>query len=323
MAVEVYVVQGRLDLYHSGDSGKRGEGLPRRFEASSDYALLGPQVHGTYDKSGQWLEYSHTVEVELNPMSERKESSVLFSLRELQTIEEDRVSEEAADVVRAEEAATAAVEAEAQQIRNDEESRRVAAETSEREAREAVEQRQREEQMRLEESERRARVEAQSVVEQQRLGKEMELRIMEQKRKKPAWIIAVVVGAVMVVGLVLFFQNQAAEKERAKKEEAALQLRQKNYEKRVALAQADVKQAQDDVADAFIRLEGAVDEKSRDEAKAAGKRAREALKNKQARLESIRVAGVAKAKAKVKAKARKEKKLIDKCAKSNDPLCGL
>jgi hypothetical protein len=127
--VQVDVVQGRLDLYHYGDSGKRADGPDKRFEASSEYALLEPQVRGTYDKSGLWLEYSHTDEVELKPMSERKESSVLFSLRELQTIEEERVNEEAADVVRAEEAATAAVEAEAQGIRDQEESRRVAAET--------------------------------------------------------------------------------------------------------------------------------------------------------------------------------------------------
>ncbi len=256
-------------------------------------------------------------------MSERKESSVLFSLRELQTIEEDRVSEEAAEVVRNEDAARNAVEAEAQRIRDEEEARRVAAETSERQAREAVENRQREEQMRLEESERRARVEAQAVVEQQRMGKEMDLKLMEQKRKKPAWIIAAVIGIVMVIGLVLFFQNQAAEKERAKKAEAALALRVEAFEKKVRVAQADVTQAQADVDAAFTQLENASDEASRNDAKLAGKRARQALKDKQARLEAIRKAGVEKVKRAKKNAARKEKKLINKCAKSKDPLCGL
>lgn len=280
-------------------------------------------MHGIHLKVGACLEYSHPVEVEQKAMSERKESSVLFSLRELQTIEEDRVSEEAAEIIRAEEAARNAVEAEAQRIRDDEEARRVAAENAERAAREAVEQRQREEQMRLEETERRARVEAQAVVEQQRLAKEMDLRLMEQKRKKPAWIIAAVVGVVMVIGLVLFFQNQAAEKERARKAEAALALRVEAFEKRVKGAQIDVANAQKDVDAAFTQLENAVDEKSRGEAKEAGKRARQALKDKQAKLEAIRKAGVEKAKKEKKAKAKKEKKLIDKCAKSKDPLCGL
>jgi len=281
------------------------------------------QVHGIHLKVGACLEYSHPVEVEQKAMSERKESSVLFSLRELQTIEEDRVSEEAAEVIRNEEAARNAVEAEAQRIRNDEEARRVAAENAERAAREAVEQRQREEQMRLEETERRARVEAQAVVEQQRLAKEMDLRLMEQKRKKPAWIIAAVVGVVMVIGLVLFFQNQAANKAEADKKAAALVVAQKAFEKDMKLAQIEVDNAQNEMDDAFKQLEAATDEKSRAEAVQARKNAKAKLIQKREDMEALRKRGVAKAKAEKKAKAKKEKKLIDKCAKSKDPLCGL
>lgn len=256
-------------------------------------------------------------------MSERKESSVLFSLRELQTIEEDRVSEEAAAVVRAEEEQRVAVEAESQRIRDEEEGRLLAAENAERQAREEVERRQREEQMRLEESERRARVEAQAVVEQQRLAKEMDLRIMEQKRKKPAWIIAAIVGVVLVAGLVIFFQKQAAENERQRVQEAETAKLVAAYKKEMRLKQIEVDQAQEEMAVAFKQLEDAVDEKSRTEAKAAGKIAREALAAKKAELERLRLRGIEKAKRDKKAKARKEKNLIDKCAKSNDPLCGM
>ena len=256
-------------------------------------------------------------------MSERKESSVLFSLRELQTIEEDRVSEEAAEVVRAEETARNAVEAEAQRIRNEEESRRVAAENAERQAREAVEQRQREEQMRLEESERRARVEAQAVVEQQRLAKEMDLRLMEQKRKKPAWIIAAVVGVVLVLGLVFFLKSQSDAAEAAERDRKAVAAEVARMKKGIAATDAQIDAAQLKMEEAFTQLEAAKDDESkqraiaaRDQAKADIKRAREIKKNQQEAL-----AKQAKAK-KVRAK-NKEKKLINKCAKSKDPLCGL
>ena len=256
-------------------------------------------------------------------MSERKESSVLFSLRELQTIEEDRVSEEAAAAVKSEEDRLRATEAEAQRIRDEEEGRRLAAENSERQAREEVERRQREEQMRLEEAERRARVEAQAVVEQQRLAKEMDLRLLEQKRKKPAWIIAVVVGAVLIAGLVIFFQKQSEEKARAKAKEAEIALLVKAYQKEMKIKQIEVDNAQDEMARAFKQLEDAVDEKSRNEAKAAGKLAREALQAKKEELARLRQRGIDKAKRDKKNKARKEKRLIDKCAKSSDPLCGM
>ena len=155
-------------------------------------------------------------------MSERKESSVLFSLRELQTIEEDRLNEERDAALRAEQEAIAAKEAEERAVRDAEEARRAAAEQAEREAREAEERRLREEQLRLEESERRARVEAQAALEQQRLAKEMELRQMEAQRKKPAWIIAALGVVILVAGLAVFFKNQADNRAAQKKKEAQI-----------------------------------------------------------------------------------------------------
>jgi hypothetical protein len=137
------------------------------------------------------------------------------------------------------------------------------------------------------------------------------------------WPLVGIATMVVLVGTGVFFQAQQAEKERAKKAEAALALRVDSFEKQVQMAQADVINAQADVDAAFSMLENAVDEKSRAEAERAGQRARETLKKKQAKLESIRVAGMEKSKRERKAKARKEKKLISKCAKSKDPLCGL
>lgn len=256
-------------------------------------------------------------------MSERKESSVLFSLRELQTIEEDRVSEEAAEVIRAEESARNAVEAEAQRIRDEEEARRVAAENAERQAREAIEQRQREEQMRLEESERRARVEAQAVVEQQRLAKEMDLRIMEQKRKKPAWIIAAVVGVVLVLGLVFFLKAQSDAAEAAERDRKAVAAEVARMKKGIVATEKQIDKAQEDIDAAFAALEAAKDDESKQRAIAARNQAKLDLKNAREQRARQQDAMQRQAAAKKVRAKKKEKALINKCAKSNDPLCGL
>jgi colicin import membrane protein len=256
-------------------------------------------------------------------MSERKESSVLFSLRELQTIEEDRVSEEAAAVIRAEEEARNAVEAEAQRIRDEEEARRVAAENAEKAARDEVERRQREEQMRLEESERRARVEAQAVVEQQRLAKEMEIRAMEVARKKPAWIIAAIVGVVLVGGLVLFLKNQSDNAAQAERDRKAVAAEVAKMKKAMKATDAEIDAAQADIDKAFVDLEAAKDEESKQRAIAARKQAKLDLQAARDKKERQRIAMEKQAKAKKVRAKKKEKALIDKCAKSNDPLCGL
>lgn len=286
-------------------------------------ALLATQVRGTYEKCGFHLELPSTAEVETRAMSERKESSVLFSLRELQTIEEERVSEEAQAAQNAIEAARAAKEAEERRIREEEEARRNAAEAAERQAREEVERRQREEQMRLEESERRARVEAQAQIEQQRLAKEMELRAMEAERKKPAWIIAALGVLILVGGLALFFKNQADDREKARKEKIATELALKELKSKMTAAQVDIDNAQADMDKAFKQLEDAKDEESRLAAIAARKQAKADLKASRAKLQRLKEQNIAKAKRRKKAKARREKATIDKCAKSNDPLCGL
>lgn len=137
------------------------------------------------------------------------------------------------------------------------------------------------------------------------------------------WPLVGIASLMTLVGTGVFLQAQATEKERARKAGAALALRVMEFEQEVKRAQIEVRYAQMDVDAAFTQLENAVDEKSRGEAKAAGKRARQALKDKQAKLETIRIAGMLKTKREKKAKARKEKKLISKCAKSKDPLCGL
>tara|TARA_R110002096_G_scaffold434832_5_gene658263 strand:+ start:66536 stop:67306 length:771 start_codon:yes stop_codon:yes gene_type:complete len=256
-------------------------------------------------------------------MSERKESSVLFSLRELQTIEEERVQEEADAVTRAEAAAMQAKADAERKIRDEEEARRQAAELAERQAREAAEQRQREEQMRLEETERRARVEAQALIEQQRLAKEMELRHIEAKRKKPAWIIAAVGVAILVVGLVIFFKNQAENAAEQKKAEIERLAAVKKIETEMKLAQIDIDNAQKKMDEAFADLEAAQNEADRAAAIQARKDAKTELAAKRDELQRLREKAANAAKAKAKAKRKKDKATVDRCAKSSDPLCGL
>lgn len=251
-------------------------------------------------------------------MAEKKESSVLFSLRELREIEEERIQEEHSAKKRAEEERIRAQQEAERRAREEEEGRRRAAEEAERRAREAVENREREERLRVEEAERRARVEAQAQLEHQRMHKELEIRAIEAQKKKPTWLIAVAGGLVLVVGILGFWaynRSQQADKERA---EAAAQL----------------KQLQDSINDAQTKYDGAikeVDDKYQkllaaktDAEKAAAQAALDEAKRKQAAQGKIL--------SDLKTKARKgggggdgkkdDGKINVKCD-PNDPLCGI
>jgi hypothetical protein len=161
-------------------------------------------------------------------MAEKRENSVLFSLRELKNIEEDRVREEDdAQKARAD-AEHAAREAELRR-QADERARmeRDAQEAEERRLME-IERQRREEGLRLEEGERKARVEAQMKLEESRLKMEIEARAVHGARKKPVGLIAVAVVLFLAVGgLGIFAYNKHLENEK------------KNAD--ILLAQADAK----------------------------------------------------------------------------------
>ena len=175
-------------------------------------------------------------------MSERpRENSVLFSLRELRRIEDDRVKKE-------QEAARAKAEAERQakeaseRAARDAEERRIRDEAERaRLAREEEEHREREGSLRVQEAERRARVEGEMRINEER----MRLEMQHKKKHSPVKAVLTVAGILVVigggVGYKMYSQHQAelaterAERARieaqARKERAELEAKLVGIEK--------------------------------------------------------------------------------------------
>jgi colicin import membrane protein len=123
--------------------------------------------------------------------SERPENSVLFSLKELRQLENERVKVEA-DARRAREEAERRTKAEAEQRARDEETRRLREEAERRQRIESErEDRQRADRLRVEEAERRARVEGElKLRELQLLEKERQRHLPGRRFGRAAWSAA-------------------------------------------------------------------------------------------------------------------------------------
>jgi hypothetical protein len=123
--------------------------------------------------------------------SDRSESSVLLSLKELRRLEDERVKAEA-DARRAQAEAEQRAKAETEQRTRDEETRRVR-EEEERRRRAASEReaRQRADRLRVEEAERRARVEGELELRgQQRLEEQRQRHLQGRRFGRSAWMAA-------------------------------------------------------------------------------------------------------------------------------------
>jgi len=145
---------------------------------------------------------------------EKRENSVLFSLRELRQIEEKRVEEEDAAARDAEEARVRARMDAERRAREEEEAKVRAKEDAERRVRDEQERRVRDDQLRLQEAETRARVDAQAQLDAQRLAQEMELRRHEISKKRPVGLmVAAGVLVVAIAGLGFFLYNKNKEGE--------------------------------------------------------------------------------------------------------------
>lgn len=184
--------------------------------------------------------------------SEKRENSVLFSLRELRSIEETRVKEEEDAAKAAEEARIRARMDEERRLREAEEAKQRAAEDAARREHEAREQRLREDALRVQEAEARARAEHQAQLEAHRLQQEMEIRRQEVQKKWPVWlVVAVGIFAVITAGAVIFMvQSSRKADEEAKRRQAA--------QEEQAKAEAIAKQKEKETAELKAQVDGLI-----------------------------------------------------------------
>jgi len=165
-------------------------------------------------------------------MSDRRENSVLFSLKELRKIEDDRVQREQDELTARREAERSAKEAAERAARDAEDRRRREEEERVRSVEEAKQKRLREEQLRLEEAERRARVEADMQLQQERMRLEVQHRAKNSPVKAVVGVSVVIIAIAGGLGYKMYQQHQTelaankaalelAERQKAQMAEAA------------------------------------------------------------------------------------------------------
>lgn len=238
--------------------------------------------------------------------SEKRENSVLFSLRELRSIEESRVKEEEDAAKAAEEARIRARMDEERRKRDEQDAKERAAAEAIRLENEAREQRLREEALRVQEAEARARADHQAQLEAHRLQQEMELRRQEVQKKWPVWlVVAVGIFAVITAAAVIFMvqssnkadeearRRQAAQEEQAKAEAIA---RQKEIETAELKAQVDgliaaLADLDNQMKESERQLAAATTQADRDKVAARQAEIRRQQREAQARLDKVK-AGV-------------------------------
>jgi hypothetical protein len=198
-------------------------------------------------------------------MSERRENSVLFSLKELRNIEDGRVKKEKDEAEARLEAERAAKTAAERAVREAEERRIREEEDRLRRLEEEKENRVREDQIRLQEAERRARVDGEVRLQEERLRLEVHAKTQHKSPLKA--ILGVTAVLVVVAGglgykmysdhqteLAVERANSARLEEVAKAKQAELEAKfaalQKDTDAKLAKAETEAERAQ-------IRLDAA------------------------------------------------------------------
>ena len=252
-------------------------------------------------------------------MAEKRENSVLFSLRELRQIEDDRVKQEDAEAKARDEAARQARADAERRAREDAERMVREASDAERRVKESAERQVREDQLRLEEAERRARIEAQTRLEEHRLKVEIEAQTIHGAKKKHRTIIitATVMGLI-VLGLGAFIYMKKKESdERAERAAAATAAKEERerferetnaWKVEVEATVEELKRIDDDNQQLLAQLQ-----KTQDAAEASRIRNR-MEENTRKRVDAE----------KRRQDLEKKKPVVrKKCDDPNDPLCGL
>jgi len=245
---------------------------------------------------------------------EKRENSVLFSLRELRQIEENRVQEEEQAVRSAEEQKVRAKENAERAARDAEDARVRAERDAQLEIERAREGAEREARMRVESAEAAERQRQQAALEQQRLQHEMELRRADIAKKRPTWMLAVTGFALVAAVALIFFavarmKDSEADRSKAAKAEAIAAQAQKDSQE----AQDKVERLAADLAELDKKLSGATDSllaaNTQAERDAASK---ELSRLRQEKADMDRRIGEAKAAA-AKAERRKGVKISAEC----------
>jgi hypothetical protein len=178
-------------------------------------------------------------------MAERRENSVLFSLKELRRIEDDRVKREQDEVRARADAERAAKEAAERAVRDAEDRRLRDEEDRVRRIEDEKEAKLREEQLRLQEAERRARIEGEMRLQEERMRLEVQARAHSKSPIKAVLgVAAVLILGAGVLGWKMYTQHQAeltAERvNAARAAEAATKAAQIEFEKRIAAIQNEM-----------------------------------------------------------------------------------
>lgn len=250
---------------------------------------------------------------------QKRESSVLFSLRELRQIEDDRVKTEESVARQKVEDERARVLAEERRVRDEAERVRREAEEAARLKEEAEENRNREEQLRLEETERKHRVEAQMRLEEQRLKLEIEAKARANSTRKAKVLVSATGAMVLLVGALFAYAWKAnADREETKRmTSAAIAAKEKAFNELLQKANDEAKQI------AMLQDQTAkdVDELKRTQDADQQRLIRERIERRQREMaaaadreRAARDAAEARRRAPVK---------ITNCKNPNDPLCGL
>jgi hypothetical protein len=176
---------------------------------------------------------------------EKRENSVLFSLRELRQIEENRVQEEENAIRSAEEQRTRAREEAEARRRNEEEAKVRAERDAALQIEQARENAEREARMRVESAEAAERQRQQAALEQQRLQQEMEIRRAHVAKTRPTWMVAVTIIALLGVGGAIVLTIRAL----TAKDDAQSQSEQDRKDKEAAI------KAQEEAEKTVARLE--------------------------------------------------------------------
>jgi translation initiation factor IF-2 len=194
-------------------------------------------------------EYKEAIQIMLSKdkatpsKSDRPDNSVLFSLKELRRLEDERVKAEA-DARRA--------QAEAEQRARDEETRR----TREEEERRCRADSEREDRLRVEEAERRARVEGELRLRERQLLEEQRQRHVQRRRFGRSAGMAAAAGAVLFVAIGGGLAAWASQQHQAEKKALEREIASRDDQARAAQLDFEAKihaledKAQRDVAEA-------------------------------------------------------------------------